>query len=137
MRCREAKEGERILRENLGAKMFKRILGSQDGGLQQEGEWQREVRPVQPNPLVDDVGFQGPNLADAEVRAAVGFMTGTFKVLELDPDAPDVWVENVRDALYTSGMSAVYRAADCRIKAEVAVRLRNETDSEPWKLAFA
>ena len=27
MRCREAKEGELILRENLGAKMFKRILG--------------------------------------------------------------------------------------------------------------
>ena len=111
---------------------------NQDGGLQQEGERQREVRPVQTDPLVDDVGFQGPNLADAEVRAAVGFMTGAFKVPALDPDAPDVWVENVRDALYTSGMSAVYRAADCRIKAEVPVRLRNETDMiEPWKLAFA
>ena len=65
----------------------------------------------------------------------MGFMTGTFKVPALDPDAPDLWVENVRDALFNSGMSAVYRAADCRIKNEVPVRLRTETDKiEPWKL---
>ena len=35
-------------------------------------------------------------------------------------------------------MSAIFRAADCRVKAEVPVRLRNEADMiERWKLAFA
>ena len=56
----------------------------------------------------------------------------------MDPNIPDVWVENVRDALFTSGMAAIYRAADCRVKAEVPVRLRNEVDAIPrWKHAFA
>ena len=82
--------------------------------------------------------FAGPDMADAEVRAAVGFLTGTFRISALDPDAHDVWVESVRDALCTSGMSAIFRAADCRVKAEVPVRLRNEADMiERWKLAFA
>ena len=82
--------------------------------------------------------FAGPDMADAEVRAAVGFLMGTFRISALDPDAPDVWVESVRDALCTSGMSAIFRAADCRVKAEVPVRLRNEADMiERWKLAFA
>ena len=86
----------------------------------------------------DEELFGGPDLSDAIVRAEVGFLTGTFKIPPVDPDTPDVWVENVRDALFTSGMAAIYRAADCRVKAEVPVRLRNEVDAIPrWKHAFA
>ena len=82
--------------------------------------------------------FAEPDMADAEVRASVGFLTGTFKIPLLDPDAPDVWIENVRDALFTTGMSVTFRAADCRIKEEVPVRLRIEADKvEKWKLAIA
>ena len=47
--------------------------------------------------------FAGPDMADAEVRAAVGFLTGTFRISALDPDAPDVWVESVRDGLQSQG----------------------------------
>ena len=110
-------------------------------GLPVEAAQRRQ--PVANPPLArrgaeDEDVFDGPDLSVAEVRAAVGFMTGTFKVPPLDPDNPDVWVENVRDALFTSGMAAIYRAADCRIKAEVPVRLRNEADAIPrWKHAFA
>ena len=40
--------------------------------------------------------------------------------------------------LFTSGMSAIYRAADCRVKSEVPIRLRCEVDGIPrWKHAFA
>ena len=64
--------------------------------------------------------------------------SGTFKIPLLDPDAPDVWIENVRDALFTTGMSVTFRAADCRVKDEVPVRLRIEADLvEKWKLAIA
>ena len=86
----------------------------------------------------DEEVFDGPDLSDPEVRAAVGFMTGIFKIPLMDPDIPDVWVENVRDALFSSGMAAIYRAADCRVKAEVPVRLRNEAGAIPrWKHAYA
>ena len=65
-------------------------------------------------------------------------MGGTFKIPDLNPDAPDIWVENIRDALFTSGMSAVFLAADNRVKLDVPVRLRNQVDVIPqWKLAYA
>ena len=57
-------------------------------------------------------GATGPDFKDAEVRAAVGYMAGIFKVPMLDPDSPDIWVENVRDALDASGMGAIFVAAD-------------------------
>ena len=82
--------------------------------------------------------YAGPDLADSEVRAAVGFMNGTFRIPDLNQDAPDTWVENIKDALFTSGMAAVFLAADCRVKADVSVRLRNEVDAiEQWKRAYA
>ena len=88
--------------------------------------------------MVVHEGFVGPDMADAEIRAQVGFMGGTFKIPDLNPDAPDIWVENIRDALFTSGMSAVFLAADIRVKLDVPVRLRNQVDVIPqWKLAYA
>ena len=102
----------------------------------------RQGRPqgpgIQHGADADQGRFSGPDLANAEVRAVVAFLNGTFRIPNLDPDSPDLWVENVRDALYSSGMAAVFLAADCRIKLDVPVRLRNEVDSiESWKLAFA
>ena len=129
--------------------------GVRQGGQQQGNEGDGAIYRGQPDETVlrrpptanlpharqvteDEEVFDGPDLSDPEVRAAVGFMTGTFKIPLMDPDIPDVWVENVRDALFSSGMAAIYRAADCRVKAEVPVRLRNEAGAIPrWKHAYA
>ena len=110
-------------------------------------ELQRQERLRQGRPreaeLQQDVDarhgrFMGPDLASAEVRAVVGFLNGTFRIPALDPDSPDLWVENVRDALFSSGMASVFLAADCRKRAEVPVRVRNEVDTiEKWRLAYA
>ena len=65
-------------------------------------------------------------------------MTGVFKVPMLDPDSPDLWVENVRDALDGSGMGAVFVAADCRDRTEVPVRVRLQVEAiDQWKMEFA
>ena len=40
-------------------------------------------------------------MADPEVRAAVGYMTSTFKIHALNPEEPDMWVDSVSDALYS------------------------------------
>ena len=82
--------------------------------------------------------FEGPDLGDPEIRATVGMLTSTFKIQPFNPEAPDMWVESVDDALFQAGMSAVFRAADCRRMEEVPVRLRNCVDLIPqWKLVFA
>ena len=82
--------------------------------------------------------FEGPDMRDPEVRATVAYMTSTFKIHPLDPEAPDMWVDNVSDALFSSGMSAIYLAADCREKSEVPVRTRIGVELIPlWKQAFA
>ena len=76
-------------------------------------------------------------MRDAEVRATVGLLTSTFKIQSFNPEAPDMWVESVSDALFSAGMSAVFQAADCRKAEDVPVRLRNCVDLiQPWKLAF-
>ena len=82
--------------------------------------------------------FEGPDMKDAEVRATVGFLTSTLRIQPFNPEAPDMWVESISDALYAAGMSAVFLAADCRDKDEVPVRVRNAVELiPPWKLAFA
>ena len=65
-------------------------------------------------------------------------MSSIFKIPLLDPESPDLWVDNVRDSLSTSGMAAIFTAADCRNKADVPVQIRSEVDrTEPWKMACA
>ena len=147
-------QGEAGLQGQDGLQGFQAGMPVRQDGLQRENrgddaasqglpvEAARRQPIANPQPArrsVDDEElFGGPDLSDAIVRAEVGFLTGTFKIPPVDPDIPDVWVENVRDALFTSGMAAIYRAADCRVKAEVPVRLRNEVDAIPrWKHAFA
>ena len=82
--------------------------------------------------------YGGPDLADAEMRAAVSYMTGTFRVPSLNPEAPDLWIDNVRDAMFSCGMAAVFEAADCRNKLDVPIRVRLAAERVPeWKLALA
>ena len=67
----------------------------------------------------------------------MGFLTSTFKIPSFNPEAPEMWIENVSDGLYSVGMSAVFQAADCRDKDEVPVRVRNAVELiPPWKQAF-
>jgi hypothetical protein len=72
--------------------------------------------------------FEGPDMGDPEVRATMGMLASTFKIQPFNPDAPDMWVESVDDALYSAGMSAVFQAADCRRVEEVPIRLRTCVD---------
>ena len=82
--------------------------------------------------------YLGPDLADAEMRAAVSYMTGAFRVPALNPEVPDLWIDNVRDAMYSCGMAAVFDAADCRNKLDVPIRVRMAAEMVPeWKLAAA
>ena len=84
------------------------------------------------------VGAAGPDFKDAEVRAAIAYMSSIFKVPMLDPESPDLWVENVRDSLDASGMSAVFVAADCRNRIEVPGRVCLEVEAiDRWKMEFA
>ena len=81
--------------------------------------------------------FEGPDMGDPEVRATMTMLTSTFKIQQFNPEAPDMWVESIDDALFSAGMSAVFHAADCRRVDEVPVRLRNCVDLIPrWKLVF-
>ena len=85
-----------------------------------------------------NLSFEGPDMADPEVRAAVGYVTSTFKIHALSPEEPDMWVDSVSDALYSTGMFAIFSAADCRDKSEVPTRTRIGVELiPPWKQAFA
>ena len=121
----------------------------QDGGQQQHQpmpwdanheDWQPSPSPVNqrtPAPARNRPHQPGPDFKDAEVRAAIGYLTGIFKIPMLDSDSPDLWVENVRDALDGSGMGAVFVAADCRDRTEVPVRVRLRVEAiDRWKLEF-
>ena len=49
-----------------------------------------------------------------------------------------MWVDSVSDALYSTGMFAIFSAADCRDKSEVPIRTRIGVELiPPWKQAFA
>ena len=81
--------------------------------------------------------FEGPDMSDPEVRATMTLLTSTFKIQPFNPEAPDMWIESVDDALYSAGMSAVFEAADCRRLEDVPIRLRICVDLIPrWKLVF-
>ena len=77
-------------------------------------------------------------MRDPETRAAVGYMSATFKIHPLDPKEPDIWVDSISDALYSAGMFAIFLAADCRDSSEVPIRTRINVELIPaWKQAFA
>ena len=61
-------------------------------------------------------------MRDPETRAAVGYMSATFKIHPLGPKEPDIWVDSISDALYSAGMFAIFLAADCRDSSEVPIR---------------
>ena len=122
----------------LGPERPLNLSGEERGEARARGEFQRGAEAYHPmDPFFEGSAFEGPDLRDAEVRAAVGFLTSTFKIPSFNPEAPEMWIESVSDGLYSVGMSAVFQAADCRDKDEVPVRVRNAVELiPPWKQAF-